>query len=147
MKLSRRTTTATALAVLALGGTLAATTPATATTTAAGAYNGACGEGYRVTASTPIKSSQTTTIGTTYITWNTGAQRLCAVTIRNNPGAKVFMEVTLDTFPDSTTTATDSGYFTTYAGPVYKDKPAAGECLTWSGTIGINYNGDTNICD
>ncbi|WP_369248297.1 hypothetical protein [Streptomyces sp. R41] len=144
MKLSRRTTTAAALAVLALGGTLAATTPASAATTAA--YNGACGTGYHVIASTPIKSSPTTTIGTTYVTYNVGNQGFCAVTVRNNPGARVFMEVTLDTDPTSGNPARDYGSFTTYAGPVYKEHPKAGECMTWSGSIDIYYNADTSLC-
>jgi len=123
MKLSRRTTTAAALAVLALGGTLAATTPASAATTAA--YNGACGPGYRVTASTPIKSSPSTTIGTTYVTYNVGNQGFCAVTVRNNPGTRMFMEVTLDTWPTGGNAARDYESFTTYAGPMYKDAPKA----------------------
>ncbi|MET7480904.1 hypothetical protein ABZT17_42175 [Streptomyces sp. NPDC005648] len=143
-QIRRKAVTAGALAVLALGGTLAATTPASAAT--AGAYNGACGTGFRVVASTPIKSSQSTVIGTTYVTYSTGAAQLCAVTVRNNPGKRMFMEVTLDTWPTGNAPAKDYGSYTSYAGPVYKDEPKAGECMNWSGTIDIYYNSDISIC-
>jgi hypothetical protein len=88
--------TATTLALLALGGTLVATPPASAA--ASGTYNGACGQGYDVVASTPIQSSPTKVIGTTYVTYNSAAEQMCAVTVRSSPGARVFMEVTLDTW-------------------------------------------------
>jgi len=140
----RRAATAGALTVLALGGTLAATAPASAATTAA--YNGACGTGYRVVASTPIHSSQSATTGTTYVTFSSTAGKVCAVTVRNNPGARVFMEVTLDTWPYSSGEARDSGSYTSYAGPVYKDAPDDGQCLTWSGSIDIYYNSDNGLC-
>ncbi|MFF7946193.1 hypothetical protein [Streptomyces griseorubiginosus] len=136
--------TAGALAVLALGGTLAATAPASAATT--GAYNGACGKGYEVFTSTPIKSSQTTVAATTYVAYSSADKQWCAVTVRSKPGARVFMEVTLDTWQTSTTPARDSGSYTTYAGPVYKDLPAAGQCMTWSGSIDISYNSGIGLC-
>lgn len=135
--------TAGALAVLALGGTLVATAPASAATT--GAYNGACGKGYEVFTSTPIKSSQTTVAATTYVAYSSADKQWCAVTVRSKPGARVFMEVTLDTWTTSTTPARDAGSYTTYAGPVYKDLPAAGQCMTWSGSIDISYNSDIGL--
>jgi hypothetical protein len=108
--------TAGALAILALGGTLAATTPASVAT--AGAYNGACGTGYEVFTSTPIKSSQTTEAATTYVAYSSADKQWCAVTVRSKPDARVFMEVTLDTWPTSSTPARDAGSYTTFAGPV-----------------------------
>lgn len=136
--------TAGALAILALGGTLAATAPASAAT--AGAYNGACGTGYEVFTSTPIKSSQTTVAATTYVAYSSADKQWCAVTVRSKPGARVFMEVTLDTWPTSSTPATDAGSYTTFAGPVYKDLPKPGLCMTWSGSIDIYYNSDNGLC-
>lgn len=136
--------TAGALAVLALGGTLAATTPASAST--AGAYNGACGAGYEVFMSTPINSSRTTVAATTYVAYSSTDKQWCAVTVRNKPGARVFMEVTLDTWPTSNSTARDAGSYTTYAGPVYKALPEPGQCMTWSGSIDIYYNSDRGLC-
>jgi hypothetical protein len=97
-------------------------------------------------ASTPIRSSQTGTIGTTYVTYSTGADQICAVTIRNDPGPRTFMEVTLDMWPTGGNPARDYGSFTTCAGPMYQDAPKAGECMSWSGTIDIYYNSDIRLC-
>ncbi|MDX3745727.1 hypothetical protein [Streptomyces sp. AK08-02] len=140
----RKAATAGALAVVALGGTLAAIAPASAA--AAGAYNGACGKGYEVFTSTPITSSQTTVAATTYVAYSSVDKQWCAVTVRNKPGARVFMEVTLDTWPTSSTPARDAGSYTTFAGPVYKDLPKPGLCMTWSGAIDIYYNSDRGLC-
>ncbi|MFI8233733.1 hypothetical protein ACIGDI_33395 [Streptomyces sp. NPDC085900] len=140
----RKAATAGALAVLALGGTLAATTPASAAT--AGAYNGACGTGYEVFMSTPIMSSQRTVAATTYVAYSSADKQWCAVTVRNKPGARVFMEVTLDTWPSGNHPARDAGSYTTYAGPVYKGLPEPGQCMTWSGSIDIYYNSDQGLC-
>ncbi|MGQ4364225.1 hypothetical protein [Streptomyces sp. SAS_272] len=136
--------TAAAVAVLALGGALAATVPASAAT--AGAYNGACGKGYEVFTSTPVNSSQTTVAATTYVAYSSADKQWCAVTVRNKPGARVFMEVTLDTWPTSSTLERDAGSYTTFAGPVYKDLPAPGLCMTWSGSIDVYYNSDRGLC-
>ncbi|MER7681522.1 hypothetical protein [Streptomyces sp. NPDC096934] len=143
--LRRKAATAGALAVVALGGTLAATSPAEAATPTA--YNGACGKGYDVIRATPIRStSQTTVPATTFVTYSSTAGKVCAVTVRTSPGARVFMEVTLDTWPYSSGEARDSGSYTSYAGPVYKDAPDDGQCLTWSGSIDIYYNSDNGLC-
>ncbi|MGQ4437756.1 MULTISPECIES: hypothetical protein [unclassified Streptomyces] len=147
MKLSRRTTTAAALTVLALGGTLAATAPASAATTAAGAYNGACGAGYTVQDSMDVKSSQTTVAGTVYVTYSRDTGKHCAVLVRTKPGTRLFMEVTLDTAPTSGAPARDYGSFTTYAGPVYVDASQSdAPCLEWSGTVDIYYNSVQGLC-
>ncbi|MEU5115516.1 hypothetical protein OHA09_35575 [Streptomyces longwoodensis] len=140
----RKAATAGALAVLALGGTLAATAPASAAT--AGAYNGACGAGYEVFTSTPVMSSQRTVAATTYVAYSSADRQWCAVTVRSKPGARVFMEVTLDTWPTSTTPARDAGSYTAFAGPVYKDLPEPGQCMTWSGSIDLYYNSDRGLC-
>jgi hypothetical protein len=144
-KLSRRATTATALAVLALGGTLAATTPASAAThtttkqAAAASYNGVCGTGYKVIDSTPVGR-----VGTIYLTWNQSTGKNCAVTIRNTTGARTHMEVTLKAIGSGRNTAVDSGRYTSYAGPVYVN--GRGYCVAWGGTINTASAGDSGHC-
>jgi hypothetical protein len=147
MKPSRRTATTTAavaLAVLAgataLAGPASATTPAKAVTAPA-RYNGVCGPDYQVINSAPVAA-----VGVAYLTWSPSQDRVCAVTIRNTPGARQFMEVTLDTWPESTHPVRDSGAYTTYAGPVYNPTPAPGQCLQWSGSIDIYYGGGNGNC-
>jgi hypothetical protein len=146
MKLSRRATTATALAVLALGGTLAATTPASAATTRTttqaaptATYNGACGTGYTVIDSTPVGNS-----GKVFLTWNQSTGKNCAVTVRNAVGRQINMEVTLDALGDSDDPSVDSGVYTSYAGPVYVN--GRGSCVAWSGTIGNASASDSGHC-
>lgn len=147
LKLSRRTTTAAALATLALGGTIAATAPASAATTSAGAYNGACGAGYYVQDSLDVKSSQTTVAGTVYVTYSRDTGKHCAVLVRTKPGTRMFMEVTLDTAPSSGAPERDYGSFTTYAGPVFLDASKSdAQCLEWSGTVDIYYNSAQGLC-
>ncbi|MET8983237.1 hypothetical protein ABZX85_47490 [Streptomyces sp. NPDC004539] len=137
--------TAGALAVLALGGTIAATTPASAATP--GAYNGECGKGYEVFRETPVESAPYKAISTIYLAYSDKDQKWCAVNIRTKPGVRMPMEVTLDTTPTSGKPAKDAGSFKSYAGPVYKDLPARpGICMAWSGTTGIYYNSDRGLC-
>ncbi|MEW1831431.1 spore-associated protein A [Streptomyces sp. NPDC088196] len=140
MKLSRRTTTAAALAVLALGGTVAATAPASAATAATATYNGACGTGYKVIDSTPVGN-----VGKVFLTWNESTGKNCAVTIRNAPGAKIYMAVELNIITDHESTPVhDTGQYTSYAGPVYM--PARGYCAEWYGAIGTATGGDSGHC-
>jgi hypothetical protein len=143
MKLSRRATTAAALTMLALGGTVAATAPASAATTAkaaAASYNGACGTGYKVIDSTPVGNS-----GKVFLTWNESTGKNCAVTVRNAPGAKIYMAIELNALVGhETTPARDNGQYTSYAGPVYVE--ARGHCIEWYGVIGNASGGDSGHC-
>jgi hypothetical protein len=143
-KLSRRTTTAAALATLALAGTIAATAPASAATTKAAAatatYNGACGTGYKVIDSTPVGN-----VGKVFLTWNESTGKNCAVTIRNTPGAKIYMAVELNISSDhESTPVRDNGQYTSYAGPVYMN--GRGHCAEWYGVIGSASGGDSGHC-
>ena len=144
IKLSRRATTAAALTVLALAGTAAATAPASAATTtraaATATYNGACGTGYKVIDSTPVGN-----VGKVFLTWNESTGKNCAVTIRNAPGAKIYMGVELNIITDHESTPVhDTGQYTSYAGPVYM--PARGYCAEWYGVIGTATGGDSGHC-
>jgi hypothetical protein len=144
MKLTRRKATAAAsLAALTLAGTVAATAPASAAT--AGAYNGKCGTGYHVVDSMPVRSASAT-LGTVYVTYNYDTELHCAVLVRTNPGTRMFMEVTLGTWPTSCEPAKNYGSFKEYAGPVYLDASKSNSCLEWSGTIDIYYNSVRGLC-
>ncbi|MEH0424154.1 hypothetical protein [Streptomyces sp. B21-083] len=147
MKLSRRTsTTATALAALILAGTAVATAPASAATTP-GAYNGACGPGFSVVNWTEVQSSPTNVIGTVYVTLNYSTGDNCAVLVRTKPGTRMYMQVTLDTWPASSKPVEDHGSFKEYAGPIYLDAATVfQQCLTWSGSIDIYYNSGSGLC-
>lgn len=143
MKNSRRllAVAASAAALIASGTLLAGPASASSPAAAPAPYNGVCGTGYEVIASTPVAS-----VGVTYVTWSATDDQVCAVTLRNKPGAREFVEVTLDTWPESTHPVRDSGSFTTYAGPVYNPTPAPGQCLSWSGSIDIYYGGGNGNC-
>ncbi|MDN0193429.1 spore-associated protein A [Streptomyces sp. S.PNR 29] len=140
MKLSRRASAATALAALTIGGTVAATAPASAAPSApAAAYNGVCGTGYKVIDSTPVGN-----VGTVYLTWNESTGKNCAVTIRNTPGAKILMSVKLEIPELEDTWASDADQYTTYAGPVYLS--SRGYCVQWTGQIGTASGSDYGHC-
>ncbi|MFE3387818.1 spore-associated protein A [Streptomyces anulatus] len=130
--------TATACAAIALAPAAAAAEPAAqraaaapkttaAKAAAAAKYNGACGGGYSV-----VNSAQIGTKGTVFLTYNSATGKNCVVTVRTAPGKAVHMTASLG-FASPTTTVTDTGYYTTYAGPVYLD--ARGLCVTWRGEI------------
>ncbi|MFJ8972932.1 spore-associated protein A [Streptomyces sp. b84] len=125
--------TATACAAIALAPAAAAAEPAAQRATAApkaaaaAKYNGACGGGYSV-----VNSAQIGTKGTVFLTYNSATGKNCVVTVRTTPGKAVHMTASLG-FASPTTTVTDTGYYTTYAGPVYLD--ARGLCVTWRGEI------------
>ncbi|NEB88619.1 spore-associated protein A, partial [Streptomyces anulatus] len=134
--------TATACAAIALAPAAAAAEPttqraaaapkaaapkATAAKAAAATYNGACGGGYSV-----VNSAQIGTKGTVFLTYNSATGKNCVVTVRTTPGKAVHMTASLG-FASPTTTVSDTGYYTTYAGPVYLD--ARGLCVTWRGEI------------
>ncbi|MFE7333547.1 spore-associated protein A [Streptomyces griseus] len=116
--------TATACAAVALAPAAVAAEPKAA---AAAKYNGACGGGYSVVNSAPIGAQ-----GTVFLTYNSATGKNCVVTVRTKPGKAVHMTASLG-FASPTTTVTDTGYYTTYAGPVYLD--ARGLCVTWRGEI------------
>ncbi|MEU6132914.1 spore-associated protein A [Saccharopolyspora sp. NPDC047091] len=118
-------------AALALGATAAllGAVPAAASTTAAAPYGDQCGSGYGVVNRFDLPNAR----GTVYLTYHSGNGTNCVVTIRSNPGTATLMEAFLRKSGSSAWTS-DSGNFTTYAGPVRV--AAAGQCVDWGGTIG-----------
>lgn len=138
--------TLTAGACAALAATAAFAVPAhaatpRATTSGVAPYNGVCGGDYKVIDSTPVGK-----VGVVYVTWSASEDKVCAVTLRNAPGPREFMEVTLDTWPESSHPVQDAGSYSTYAGPVYNPTPRPGQCLDWSGSIDIYYGGANGSC-
>ncbi|MEV2193272.1 spore-associated protein A [Streptomyces phaeochromogenes] len=152
MKLVRH---AAAVAVIVTGGALALAAPASASASASAPtaarsavaaapseapvakYNGACGAGHKV-----IDSANMENLGTTFLTYNKTTGENCVVTVRTKPGAPVKMFARLSSKTGGT--ATDSGQFTTYAGPVYIEAP--GECVTWEGGITTYSTKGTGHC-
>ncbi|WP_329101264.1 hypothetical protein OG792_20580 [Micromonospora sp. NBC_01699] len=120
-KLKKIAVGAAAAAAMATG--LTALTPGAAQ---AAAYNGSCGSGYGV-----IDAMSLVGRGTVYLTYSGGTGKNCVVTVRDNPGSRLPMtaSVSLAGAP----WITDSGSYTTYAGPVYVT--ARDRCIDWGGSI------------
>ncbi|MBR8744674.1 spore-associated protein A [Nocardiopsis sp. MG754419] len=126
-----------ACALAATAGIGAASLVATAApATAAATYNGACGDGYAVVNSVDLSADR----GTVFLTYNNANGYNCVATVRTVPGGATLMEAMLRASGTSGWN-TDSGDYTTYAGPVYVH--AAGRCVDWGGTIGT----DTRIIE
>ncbi|GLU47535.1 spore-associated protein A [Nocardiopsis ansamitocini] len=118
-----------------LAGTALSAAPASAAT-----YNGVCGSGYQV-----VNSASVGSVGTVFLTYNSANGNNCAVTVRNTPGSAVLMAVSLKrstSIPENA--QQDTGYYTTYAGPVYVY--GQGSCMDWQGIIGTanTYREKTN---
>ncbi|WP_051386264.1 hypothetical protein [Actinokineospora inagensis] len=121
MRVAHKAVAAATAAGIALGTAVLA--PGVAS---AASYNGACGSGYGVV------NHRDLTGGTVYLTYNNGTGLNCVVTVRNSPGAKLWMNARIARSDDIVWTQ-DPGYFGTYAGPVYRS--AAGVCVDWGGDI------------
>ncbi|WP_310723378.1 spore-associated protein A [Streptomyces sp. N2A] len=144
MKPMRRAVVATVLASAATVGSVAFALPASAADSSAAsaadrsaasavaAYNGVCGAGYKV-----VDFSNIGTLGTAYLTWNATTGENCAVTVRARTGAAVYMHAKVFQTNNTQVSASDSGAYTSYAGPVYI--PARFECVTWRGQIADQY--------
>ncbi|ARH94142.1 spore-associated protein A [Streptomyces lydicus] len=137
MKRMRRAAVVTALATAATAGATAFAVPASAAAagtaeSAVAAYNGVCGAGYKV-----VDFSNIGSLGTAYLTWNATTGENCAVTVRARPGAAVYMHAKVFQTNNTQVSASDSGAYTSYAGPVYI--PARFECVTWRGQIADQY--------
>jgi hypothetical protein len=144
MKLSRRRTATTAAlasatALAALGATFATAAPASAGSAAG--YNGVCGTGYNVVATTAVGS-----VGRIYVTWNEAESKSCAVTIRNTAGPRIHIGIELNVLADhETTPVVDADDYFTYAGPVYY--PSRGYCVQWYGKVGDVEASGTGVCN
>lgn len=134
MKFIQRAATVGAVATtLAAGAVLVA--PQAGAAVAQAKYNNACGTGYKVVNSAPVGE-----LGTVFLTYNQATGTNCVVTVRNAPGAPLYMTANLAS--RNAEPIEDSGYYTTYAGPVYL--AARGQCVTWWGFIDTESGGATN---
>ncbi len=89
---------------------------------------GVCGSGYKVVASRALGRA-----ATVHLLYNTAQGRNCVVTMsRYVFPSKIAMNAILQVKGGST--ASNSGRFTVYAGPVRL--PAAGRCVIWGGSHG-----------
>ncbi len=131
--------TAVAAAAVASAAVFAAPASATAQGAYAAAYNGACGSGYGVLHGYDIGE-----LGTVYLTWNERTGENCAVTVRARKGAPVYMQAKVFQTDHTQVSASDSGAYTTYAGPVYV--PGRGECVTVRGQIDDAYASFAGFC-
>ncbi|MFE6056066.1 spore-associated protein [Kitasatospora sp. NPDC056446] len=99
---------------------------APATPTAHAAASGLCGNGYE-----PIDSAPIGNLGTAYLTWSAESGRNCLVVVRSHPGAALSMNAWIGR--DDGIQDIDSGYYTSYAGPVSVN--GRGTCIDWGGVI------------
>ncbi|MFF3847814.1 spore-associated protein [Streptomyces sp. NPDC002328] len=129
MRFSHTMVGAAALAALSVGATTALATPASAAPNTT--PQKVCGSGYKTVNSVPVGS-----LGTIYLTYNSGNGNNCVVTIRNNPGAAVTMSAWIYV-PDTNEGDNDSGSYTSYAGPSYVI--GKGYCVDWGGGIANTY--------
>ncbi|WP_329133354.1 spore-associated protein A [Streptomyces sp. NBC_01476] len=125
---STATAPATAPVTTASAVTASAKTATAATAPANVAYNKACGAGYGVVDHVNVGRA-----GTVYLTWNDRTGENCVVTVRTKPGPAVYMLAGIFLTGNTEIGASDSGAYTTYAGPVYL--PARAQCVSWRGMI------------
>ncbi|GAA4900686.1 spore-associated protein A [Streptomonospora salina] len=124
MRLFRKSlVTATATLAVLAGGAI------TASPASAAAYNGACGSGYGVVNSAHVPNNK----GTVFLTYNYSNDYNCAVTVRNDPGTALPMNVALRRAGDESSAKYDPGSYTTYSGPVYVY--GNDTCMDWGGVI------------
>ncbi|MFI7317039.1 spore-associated protein [Streptomyces venezuelae] len=116
--------TATAAALVA-GSTAFLATPASAAPNTT--PQKVCGSAYKT-----VNSAAVGSLGTVYLTYNSANGRNCVATIRNTPGTALAMSAWIR-LTGTTTTISDSGNYTSYAGPVYIYGKA--RCVDWGGSI------------
>ena len=85
-----------------------------------------CGSGYAVIDSAAL------TGGRAYLLYNSGNGSNCVVTLKTKAGSASSMAAFLE--PQGQSRTTDSGSYTSYAGPVKRSAP--GQCVKWGGSIG-----------
>jgi hypothetical protein len=127
----RRWTALLATLGAVLLGLVAGTGSASAAT-----YNGACGSGYSVIDHHGLPG------GTIFLTFSSSTGKNCVVTVRDTPGAAIYMDAFIS-LAGAPTWIDDPGYWTTYAGPVYVYAP--GRCIDWGGDINHIWWADWNV--
>ncbi|WP_371611916.1 spore-associated protein [Streptomyces clavifer] len=129
MGITRTIAAVGAVAALAVGGTTALATTASAAPNVT--PQGVCGSAYKTVNSVPVGS-----LGTVYLTYNSSNGKNCVATIRSSPGTAKSMSVYVYV-PDTDAWADDFGNYTSYAGPAYVY--GKGHCVSWGGNIANVY--------
>ncbi|MFJ8620841.1 spore-associated protein [Streptomyces clavifer] len=129
MGITRTIAAAGAVAALAVGGTTALATTASAAPNVT--PQGVCGSAYKTVNSVPVGS-----LGTVYLTYNSSNGKNCVATIRSSPGTAKSMSVYVYV-PDTDAWADDFGNYTSYAGPAYVY--GKGHCVSWGGNVANVY--------
>lgn len=111
---------------LATAGVVAMST-GTAYAAGGATYNGKCGQGYSVIDRGELK------YGTVFLTYSESTGMNCVVTVRTSPGDPWSLGASIETSTPTPDNQSDSGRFTTYAGPVYVYAPHT--CINWGGWI------------
>ncbi|WP_327731921.1 spore-associated protein [Streptomyces sp. NBC_00487] len=125
MGIMRNVAAVGALTALAVGGSIALGTTASAAPNVT--PQGVCGSAYKTVNSAPVGS-----LGTVYLTYNSSNGKNCVATIRTNPGTLKYMSAYIYV-PDTEEWAEDSESYTSYAGPAYVY--GKGHCVSWGGSI------------
>lgn len=91
-----------------------------------------CGTGFRTVDQAYLRNAAGVHQGTVYLTWNASTSTNCVVTVKHRNRAtasatSAYLE------PAGTRRSTDSGAFTSYAGPVRRSAPG---CIRWGGATG-----------
>jgi hypothetical protein len=121
-------------AFLAAAGAVAAIVAAPAGAATANPYTptGVCGPGFKVIDSHDLRGPGGNLLAQTYLLWDSGSQRNCAVTIkRRDVGKSSFVEVGLSKKGGLWQSDDRLEGFQYYAGPLYVKAP--GTCVIYSG--------------
>ena len=102
-----------------------------------------CGSGFRTIDYAYLRTPAGVHLGTVYLQWNGGTRTNCVVTVKHRDrsaasAAAAYVQ------PQGGTRTTDSGSYTSYAGPVRR---VADSCITWGGSLsGVAYNSPSEHC-
>lgn len=102
-----------------------------------------CGTGFRTIDYAYLKTAAGAHLGTVYLSWNAGSRTNCVVTVKHrNRSAASAAAAYLQ--PQGATRGTDSGSYSSYAGPVRRVAPS---CVRWGGSLsGVAYNSPSEHC-
>ncbi|MFI0240273.1 spore-associated protein [Streptomyces sp. NPDC016845] len=125
MRFNRSVLSLSAVAALAAGSTAVLASPASAAPNTT--PQKVCGSAYKT-----VNSAAVGSLGTIYLTYNSGNGRNCVATIRSTPGTAVDMSAWVYV-PDTEQGDSDYGRYTSYAGPTYVYGKA--HCVDWGGSI------------
>ncbi|MFJ9038492.1 spore-associated protein [Streptomyces sp. NPDC102406] len=125
MRFTRSTLSLAAVTALTAGSVAVLASPASAAPNTT--PQKVCGSAYKT-----VNSAAVGSLGTVYLTYNAATGRNCVATIRSSPGTAVDMSAWVYV-EDTDQGDSDSGSFTSYAGPASVYGKA--HCVDWGGNI------------